>query len=214
MKIRIESMNIITKFKDLLVEALRDNKKLIIGLYIFFIICFVAAWFLSASKMQASFGNIPLANETNLNFSATELFIHNASSGIIVYITSIFFAIPAIVMLGYDGVNLGLLGQLFSTILPNGGMFYICYLIPHGIFEITASVIQSACGIMLFLFVFRFIKALLSSETNGVSEAFDKTKKVLVQSLVLMVFSIILMLIAAPIEAYVSVPFAQFIVGV
>ena len=131
-----------------------------------------------------------------------------------VYLASIFFAIPAIVMMVFDGVNLGLLGQMFNTVMPNGGLFYIVYLIPHGIFEITASVIQSACGIMLFLFIFRFIKSLRSSETHGASDAFDKTKKVLVQSIVLMIFSIILMLIAAPIEAYVSVPLAQFIVGV
>lgn len=206
-------MNILIKFKDLLVEALRDNKKLIIGLYILFIICFVAAWILSASKMQTAFGNIPVANNTNLNTSATDLFIHNVSGGIITYLASIFFAIPAIVMTIYNGATMGLIGQLFNTIMPNGGAFYIVYLIPHGIFEITGAVIQSACGVMLFLFVYRFIKALISSETNGVSEAFDKTKKILVQSIVLMIFSIILMIIAAPIEAYVSVPLAEFIAG-
>ena len=206
-------MDFLIKFKNLLVEALRDNKKLIIGLYILFIICFISTWILSASKMQTAFGNIPVANNTNLNSSATELFIHNASGGIIMYICSIFFAIPSIVMLIYNGVNLGLIGQLFNTIMPNGDMLYIAYLIPHGIFEVTATVIQSACGIMLFLFICRFIKAMRDSEAHGVSDAFDKTKKTLVQSLVLMIFSIILLLIAAPIEAYVSVPFSQFIVG-
>ena len=203
-------MNFIIKFKDLLVEALRDNKKLIIGLYI----CFVVAWVLSASKMQAALGNVPVSNNTGLNTSATELFIHNASGGILTYLASVFFAIPAIVMLIYNGMNLGFIGQLFNTLMPKGSIFYIVYLFPHGIFEITATVIQSACGIMLFMFVFRFIKALRSSETQGASDAFDKTKKILVQSLVLMVFSIILLLIAAPIEAYVSVPLAEFIVGV
>ena len=207
-------MNFIIKFKDLLIESLKDNKKLIIGLYILFIICFVGAWILSASKMQVAFGNVPVANNTNLNQSATELFIHNASGGIMTYLASIFFAIPAIVMIIYNGVSLGAVGQLFNTIMPNGGAFYIAYLIPHGIFEITSTVIQSACGIMLFLFIYRFIKAILSSESNGVSDAFEKTKKPLVQSIVLMVFSIILLLIAAPIEAYVSVPLAEFIVGV
>ena len=207
-------MNIIIKFKNLLLESLRDNKKLIIGLYIFFIICFVAAWILSASKMQDISGSMSAVNNTNLSPLASELFIHNVSGGIMIYLGSIFFAIPAIGMIIYDGVNMGLLGPLFNTVMPNGGIFYIVYLIPHGIFEITASVIQSACGIMLFLFICRFIKVLLGSETQGVSEAFNKTKKVLVQSVVLMVFSIILMLIAAPIEAYVSVPLAELIVGV
>lgn len=206
-------MNIPVKFKDLLIESLKDNKKLIIGLYILFIICFIAAWILTASKVQASLGNVPLSNNTRMNSNALELFIHNASSGITIYLASIFFAIPAVVMIIYDAVNLAMIGQIFNSIMPNGGVFYIAYLIPHGIFEITASVIQSSCGIMLFIFVWRFTRELLGSKTHGTSEAFEKTKKILIQSVVLMIFSIILLLIAAPIEAYVSVPLAEFLVG-
>ena len=205
-------MNFIIRFKDLLIEALRDNKKLIIGLYVLFIICFVAAWFLSASRVQAVFSNVPLGNITDVGVSALELFIHNASSGIMIYLASIFFAIPAIVMIIFDGVNMAVVGQLITTVTHKGGMFYIVYIIPHGIFEITASVIQSACGVMLFLFICRFIKAMCNSEIHGASEAFDRSKKILIQSLVLMVFSIILLLIAAPIEAYVSIPVAEFLV--
>lgn len=214
MKNRIKDMNFILRFKDLLIEALRDNKKLIIGLYILFIICFVAAWFLSASKVQMAFANIPLGNGTDISISALELFIHNASGGIMIYLSSILFAIPAIVMIIYDGINIAVIGQLISTVTHNDGMFYFVYLIPHGIFEITASVIQSACGVMLFRFICRFIKAIHNSEIHGTSEAFNSSKKILIQSIVLMVFSIILLLIAAPIEAYVSVPVAEFLTGV
>ena len=193
-----------------------DNKRLIIGVYILFIACFVIAWIFSASNFQSAFAGMQASSNSTAipDSGALELFIHNASSGIMVYLASVFFAIPAVVMIAYDGVNMGLIGPLFNTILPNGGMFFIIYLIPHGIFEITASVIQSACGILLFLFIFRFVKALLGSETSGMSGAFEKTKKPLIQSLVLLGFSIVLMLIAAPIEAYFSVPFAEFIMGV
>ena len=44
--------------------------------------------------------------------------------------------------------------------------------------------------------------------------AFEENKKVLIQSLVIFVISTILLLIAAPIEAYFSVPFSELIVGV
>lgn len=97
--------------------------------------------------------------------------------------------------------------------MPNGGLRYIVYLLPHGIFELTATVLESAAGIMLFLFIWRFFRALISRETHGVSEAFDKTKKILVQSLIIMIFTTILLLIAAPIESYISVPFSELIVG-
>jgi stage II sporulation protein M len=106
-----------------------------------------------------------------------------------------------------------MVGQLFSQLTSNGGLLYIIYLIPHGIFEFTATVIQSVAGIQLFSFIWNFIKSMRSDETNGMSESFDKTKKILIQGIVLMIFATILLLIAAPIESYFSFPFAQFVIG-
>lgn len=208
-------MCVLTKFKDLLVETLKENKKLIIGLYLLFIICFIAVWIMSGTAVESAIDNLPVSNATNSGIesvSAVELFIQNEWGGIVTYIASVFFAIPAIIVLIYNGVNLGTTGQLFNQIIPNGGIRYIVYLIPHGIFEITATVLQSVAGILLFLFIWRFIKAWRSSETQGASDAFDKTKKVLIQSIVLMIFATVLLLIAAPIEAYLSVPFSDLIV--
>lgn len=208
-------MDILTKFKNLTVEALRDNKKLIIGLYILFIVCAAVAWILSAARVESVVGSMPSANTTATTgiqlVGATELFINNEWGGIETYIFSIFFAIPAFVMLIYNAINLGALGQLFAQLVPNGGLKYIVYLIPHGIFEITATVVQSAAGVLLFLFILRFIKAWRSS--REASEAFEQTKKILIQSIMLMIFATILLLIAAPIEAYVSVPLSELIVG-
>ena len=207
-------MSILTKFKDLSVEALKDNKKLIIGLYILFIVCFVAAWILAAPGVESTVASMPAANTTATGIQsvgATELFLNNEWGGILTYVLSIFFAIPAFVMLIYNAVNLGAIGQLFNQAIPNGGLKYIVYLIPHGIFEITATVIQSAAGIVLFLFIWRFIKAWRSS--REASDAFEQTKKILIQSIMLMIFATILLIIAAPIEAYVSVPLSNLIVG-
>ena len=210
-------MDILKKFKDLLIESLKDNKKLIIGLYVFFIICIIGAWILSVGPVGAKLAaaqnmssSTPAAMQ---DVSPVDLFINNEFGGILVYVGSIFFGIPAIVSLVYNGINMGLIGQLFSQVLPNGGIRYLVYLIPHGIFELTATVLQSVAGILLFLFIWRFVRAMISSETHGVSEAFDKSKKVLVQSLIIMIFATILLLIAAPIEAYFSVPFSELIVG-
>ena len=206
----------VLKFKDLLIETLKENKKLIIGLYLLFIICFISAWILSGTEMESTIGNLPASNATNSGMGSVnvvDLFIHNEWGGIVTYMASVFFAIPAIIVIIYNGINLGFTGQLFNQIIPNGGIRYIAYLIPHGIFEITASVLQSVAGVLLFLFIWRFIKAWRSDQTQGALDAFDKTKKILIQSIVLMIFATILLLIAAPIEAYISVPFSDFIVG-
>ena len=208
-------MNILIKFKNSVIESLRDNWKLIIVLYILFIVCFIASWILSADKVQAIGSGVSISNYTpSQNFSGpVDLFVQNEFGGIVVYFASIFFAFPAVLALAYNALNLGVLGQLFSVVVPNGGIKYIIYLIPHGIFEITATVLQSAAGILLFLFIFRFIKAMITSETHGFSDSFEKTKKALIQSIILMIFSTILLIIAAPIEAYVSVPLSEFISG-
>ncbi len=211
------SMNILKKFKDLLFESLRDNKKLIIVFYVFFIVCFIGAWILSADAISASLSGIQNASSStptlDNTISAMDILINNEWSGILTYVGSIFFGIFAIISLGYNGVNLGMFGQLFSQYVPNGGLKYIVYLIPHGIFEITATVLHSVAGILLFLFIWRFIRAMISKDVHGASEAFNQNKKVLIQSLIIMIFSAILLVIAALIEAYFSVPFSEFIVG-
>ncbi|MDO5827715.1 MAG: stage II sporulation protein M [Methanobrevibacter sp.] len=209
-------MNILKKFKDLLFESLRDNKKLIIVFYVFFIVCFIGAWILSADAISASLSGIQNASSStptlDNTISAMDILINNEWGGILTYVGSIFFGIFAIISLGYNGVNLGMFGQLFSQYVPNGGLKYIVYLIPHGIFEITATVLHSVAGILLFLFIWRFIRAMISKDVHGASEAFNQ-KKVLIQSLIIMIFSAILLVIAALIEAYFSVPFSEFIVG-
>ena len=208
-------MGILTEFKNLLIESLTENKKLIIGLYIIFIVCFILAWILLGPRVENTVNKVSAINTgaTGTSVSVISLFINNEWGGIVTYVGSIFFAIPAFVMLIYNALNLGALGSLFNIAMPNGGLRYIIYLIPHGIFEITATVIQSVAGILFFLFIWRFIKALRSSETHGASDAFEKSKKPFVQSLILMIFATILLIIAAPIEAYVSVPFSNFILG-
>ena len=56
--------------------------------------------------------------------------------------------------------------------------------------------------------------AIVGKETRGLSESFEKAKKPLIHSLVIMVFATILLLIAAPIEAYISVPISELLLGI
>lgn len=210
-------MNILKKFIDLLIESLSDNRKLIIVMAILFVICFIGAWAFSSGPVNSTVAQIQNMSSSSPGMDqgtgAVEIFINNEVGGILTYVGSIFFGIWAVVSLAYNGVNMGMFGQLFSQLVPNGGLKYIVYLIPHGIFELTATVLESAAGIMLFLFIWRFARAWMSKETNGASEAFEKSKKILIQSLIIMIFTTILLIIAAPIEAYISVPFSELIVG-
>lgn len=197
--------------KNLIVKSIADNKKLIIGLYVFFIIVFIASWFISASKIGTVPANMTTISNPGGGTNPLDLFINNEMSGIQSYIGSIFFGIGAIVTIAINGFNNGMLGPIFAHAVPNGGVLYILYLIPHGIFEFTAMIFESTGGILLFLFIWNFIKTLRSNETNGASEAFEKNKKLLIQSIVLFVIATLFTLIAAPIEAYVSINFSEFL---
>ena len=213
-------MDIITKFKDLLIDSLKENKKMILVFYAIFFISFILSAALVGGHMENVIDDTPdsAGGSKDGNVTATELFIHNELGGIEVYIASILFGIPAIIAIIYNGVSLGLTGALLSHFMPKGWIQYIIYLIPHGIFEFTAMVIQSVAGILLFLFIVDFLKGLIRSEKNGFKEkvifSYEENNKRFIQSLVLMIFCTILLLIAAPIEAYVSIPLSNFILGV
>lgn len=213
-------MSILTTFKDLLIESLKEHKKMIIILYLIFIIAFCATWILTADSTSSA--NLPTNTDPtpigSSAESAIDIFIHNEMGSIIVYLGSIFFGIAAIAATIFNGVNLELIGMVLSQVMPKGGIQYILYLIPHGIFEITATIIGNVAGILLFLFVWRLIKTTIRSDEKGfkqrLSKSYEMHKKVFIQSLVLMIFVTILLLIAAPIEAYVSIPLSEWILGV
>ena len=213
-------MDIITKFKDLLIDSLKENKKMILAFYAIFFVSFILSAALVGGHMENVIDDTPdsAGGSKDGNVTATELFIHNELGGIGAYIESILFGIPAIIEIIYNGVSLGLTGALLSHFMPKGWIQYIIYLIPHGIFEFTAMVIQSVAGILLFLFIVDFLKGLIRSEKNGFKEkvifSYEENNKRFIQSLVLMIFGTILLLIAAPIEAYVSIPLSNFILGV
>ena len=213
-------MNIITKFKDLLIDSLKENKKMILAFYAIFFVSFILSAALVGGHMENVIDDTPdsAGGSKDGNVTATELFLHNELGGIGAYIASILFGIPAIIAIIYNGVSLGLTGALLSHFMPKGWIQYIIYLIPHGIFEFTAMVIQSVAGILLFLFIVDFLKGLIRSEKNGFKEkvifSYEENNKRFIQSLVLMIFGTILLLIAAPIEAYVSIPLSNFILGV
>ena len=182
---------------------------------------FIVSWIFSSEIVAANIDQIinsggvsgPSAGEV----SAIDLFIHNESSGIMVYFGSIFFAIMAFASIIYNAINLGMVGALLSSLQTNGALLYILYIIPHGIFEITGTIIQSVAGILLFRFLWNFVKSTIGNHENGwgsgLSQSFEKNKKLLIQSIVLMIFATVLLLIAAPLEAHVSYEFSRFIVG-
>lgn len=216
-------MNTITKFKDILIETLKENKKMIIIFYVALIVIAILVAIFTKSLVTerlhalSSIQTTTVPNMGETNADALSLFIHNEIGSIQTYITSIFFGISALITITFNGYTTGMYYNLFQTIVPNGGLRYVVYLIPHGIFEYTATVLESVAGVILFKFVWNFLRNINKQEENGFKNklyaSFNQHKDILIQSICLMIFVTILLLIAAPIESYVSIPISNMIVG-
>ena len=84
-------MDIITKFKDLLIDSLKENKKMILVFYAIFFISFILSAALVGGHMENVIDDTPdsAGGSKDGNVTATELFLHNELGGIEVYIASI-----------------------------------------------------------------------------------------------------------------------------
>lgn len=117
------------------------------------------------------------------------------------------------VILAFNGFFVGYYvattDDLFKTFL---------LIVPHGIFEFSSCIIACASGFVLFNFLYRFLKTLLKTDTDSVKEmlsisfsnSFDKLK----QAIILLIIASILMAIAGVIEAYLTIPIADFIYSI
>ena len=215
-------MNIFVKYKDILIETLKENKKLI-GLFAaLFFITAIITYFVQYdvisniySQFQATM--TPTTNTTShYDESVIDIFLNNARGVLSSYFGGIFFGLISIFSLLYNGFALGAQTAAMGFTQSNGTLGFILYIIPHGIFEITAIILEPVSGVLLFKFIWRFLKDLRKSEgefKEKVSSSYQNNKKIFIQSFVLMVFCIILVLIAAPIECYVSKAFSDLILG-
>ena len=108
----------------------------------------------------------------------------------------------------FTGYYIGTSDNVFAVLM---------YIIPHGIFEFSSCILACAGGFVLFNFIYKFVKNLLNDEYDSISErisnsfveSYDKLK----QSLILFGIAVILMIIAGIIEAYLTLPIAEFILS-
>lgn len=213
-------MNIITKYIQTLIESLKDNKKIIVICFALFLITAIVAYFMSnhnltihASEVTARFG--PYANATAEHQSELFLFKNNLSIVVHSYIVGVFFGIFSLFDMLFNALSLGYQFAITGFLRPNGFLEYLLYVIPHGIFEIPGTIFGSVSGLVLFRFVWRLLKDFKQSNANGFNErlleSYQKNRHIFIQSLALLSFAIILMLIAAPIESNISQAFSRSI---
>ena len=88
----------------------------------------------------------------------------------------------------------------------------IAMLVPHGIFELTSCALACSSGLVLFNFLFRWFKSYLKEDLT-LKDSFNKNFDKLKQAIIIFLVSVLLMIIAGFVEAYLTIPIAYFLLG-
>ena len=146
-----------------------------------------------------------------LKITFQDIFLNNLRVICAMFIFGIVFCFSA-VMLAFNGFFIG-----YYVASVHDFFTVLMYIIPHGIFELPSCILACAASFVLFNFIYKFIKALLSDENDSISDklrhSYDESYDKLKQAIILFVISVILMAIAGIIEAYFTLPIAQFILS-
>jgi uncharacterized membrane protein SpoIIM required for sporulation len=154
-----------------------------------------------------------------INPETFSIFYNNFRVALIEYLGAIFFGIIPLSVLMINGLFIGYVGTQYDL------LFFLAGTIPHGIFEIPGLIIASAGGLVLFHFLFLFLKDILLAKNNDLNDyknnkiknkikySLNKNLNKFKQSLILFACSLILLFIAAIIESNLTLSIANYILN-
>jgi stage II sporulation protein M len=102
---------------------------------------------LSYDSISGIVGNIPDLITSNFFTTFTNLFLHNLQASFISIMTGFLMGIPPFLFVAFNGFVLGLIIQSATSTL--GLVTTLSLILPHGVFEMTATLLSSAIGAYL-----------------------------------------------------------------
>ena len=192
------------------------NKKLLLFVIILFILSLVIGYIglldfymdllYNSFNKEVSSGNIQL--------NTISVLTHNLFSVLVTYCLGIFFGLGSLFSLIQNGAFIG----YFAAQSTSSGKLldFILLILPHGIFEFLGLFIVVVAGLRLGHFIIRMCDGFI----NGIASAnlkvnleynFNHYKSEIIESLKLLLISVILFSIAAVIEVNFTVNFYNFI---
>lgn len=153
-----------------------------------------------------------ILHKANIEISTLSIFQHNLQAAMIAFFGGI-IGIVTFMVLAFNGFVYGaFIGYLMhGNIVGATGVLtplhFVIYTMPHGIFELSGFIIAGAAGFRITTMVGGVIKSVLKDKP--ISEHYWKFK----DSLVLLLIAIILLFIAAYIEANITMALGNYITG-
>lgn len=148
-----------------------------------------------------------------LQLTTFSLFFNNLKVALLLYGGGLIFGLVTAFYLISNGVFIGYTAAQFQL-----GDFII-YTLPHGIFEILGIIIAGAAGFKLGSIVLNILKGLLKlqsdfSMSNQIKYLLEANWDDLKDTLIMMGIAIVLIMIAAIIEANFTITWASYMKGV
>ena len=138
-----------------------------------------------------------------------DIFLNNIMIVLQMFIFGLLFCFSALI-LAFNGFFVG----YYTATSPN--LLQVLLLtIPHGIFEFSSCILACASGFVLFNFIYRLVKTFLKEKEGKFFDrliySYDKNFDKLLQAFILLALASVLMIIAGIIEAYITLPLAEFL---
>ncbi|EKF85496.1 stage II sporulation protein M [Methanobacterium formicicum] len=148
-----------------------------------------------------------------LQLTTFSLFANNLKVALLLYGGGLLFGLVTAFYLISNGVFIGYTAAQFQL-----GDFII-YTLPHGVFEVLGIIIAGAAGFKLGSIVINILKGLLKlqsdfSMSNQVKYLLEANWDDLKDTLIMMGIAVVLILIAAVIEANFTIAWASYMKGV
>ena len=210
--------------------AFSNNKGLLFISIVLFVIPMLIGYFyadaiseyispmVDAFEQQVQDGTITLTTHS--------LFTNNVTVAFILYGLAALGGVLGAVILANNGLFIGYYGADFDI------WAYLALTVPHGIFEIPAIIIATTGGFVLLSFVLHFLWGLISPDLSYLDifdpyfsnvkittkqrfyASFKKNQDKIKESFILLCISVVLLIIAAFIEANITVPLANWLFSI
>ena len=219
--------NYLNMAKEEIKLAFVNNKKLLLISIILFVVPVLVGYYFPneiseyVKPIMDSFEKS--IEDGSITLSTNSIFINNLTVAIMLYALAALGGLLGAVILANNGLFIGYFGANFNI------WAYLALTLPHGIFEIPAIIIATTGGFTLLSFILHFLWNVFSpdysyldifdpyfSDVNVTlkerfSSSFKKHGHMLKESFIFLCLGVILLLIAAFIEANLTIPIASWL---
>lgn len=212
----IENENSSNKFFKYFKTLYNRNKKiLIISTGLFFISAFlgiIIGYFYSGLTGYLLTLVVNMLKSVIIETPTLAIFLHNLQAILVIYVGGVIGIIPFVSLFSNGflyGAFIGYLshGDIINNFGATNPQIFLIYTVPHGIFEIPGFIIASSAGFRLTTMIAGLIKSFI--DKTPASDHYWKFK----DSIALLVISVILIFIAAMIEANITISIGNYFTG-